>query len=81
MEPRAKTGPTCTSTAMMIIGIFSCLIGAAFLAFPKESVIRAIQQLDEFQRPQIWWLAILEWCVVASALLWASAAVLVLWRK
>lgn len=76
--PRWNTKPSVT---MQAAGVFCCLFAAAFLAFPKDSVMEAVRQAESFQRPCIWWLAVLEWCVVGTALLWACAASLVLWRK
>lgn len=76
--PRWNNKP---SRAMVFVGTLCCLIAIAFLAFPKQSAVKALQQLDSFQRPQLWWLALLEWGVVFSALLWGIVATLVQWRK
>ncbi len=69
------------SATMLAVGATSCFFAAIFLFFPKNSVMEAVQQSGSFQRPDIWWLAMLEWCVVATALLWGCAASLVLWRE
>ena len=76
--PRWNKNP---STTMLVTGIICCLIATAFVVLPKGSVIHAMKHLDTFQRPSIWWLAVLEWSVVGSALLWGSMATLVVWRK
>jgi len=76
--PRWNRNP---SKAMVVTGILSCLSAIAFIVYPKQSVIRAMQQAGDFQRPPVWLLAILEWCVLFSALLWGAMAVMVLWRK
>lgn len=76
--PRWNNKP---SRAMVFAGTLCCLVAVVFLVFPKESAVKALQQLDSFQRPQFWWLALLEWGVVFSALLWGFVATLVQWRR
>lgn len=71
------------SRAMVVAGTLCCLLDLIFLALPKASLIKALQDLDagRFQRPRIWWLTVAEWCVVLSAFLWALTAISVLWRS
>lgn len=76
--PRWNNKP---SAAMLVVGTIGCLFAVAFLAYPKNSAIKALQHMSTFQRPDIWWLALLEWCVVASTLLWGFTAIMVMWRK
>ena len=63
---------------MVIVGIICCTVAVIFLAFPKQSVVNAIQDLRGFQRPQIWWLAVIEWIVAFSGGLWGLTAILVM---
>jgi len=71
------------SRSMVASGMLCCLFCLAFFVFPKDSLARAIQQVGSgtFQRPHIWWLAVMEWCVVLSSVVWASTVVSVLWRN
>lgn len=70
-----------SSIPMVAAGIACCIVAVTFLAFPKQSVVSAIRDLRGFQRPQIWWLAMLEWLVLVSAWLWGTTAILVLCRS
>lgn len=69
------------SIPMVVVGIICSVLALVFLAFPKDSLINAVRDLRGFQRPRIWWLAILEWGVFASVWLWSLTAIVVLWRN
>ena len=76
--PRWNARP---SFLLVAVGIICCLINGVFLALPKDSLVKALQHLDSFQRPNVWGLAVCEWGVVLSSWIWASSAGWVLWRE
>jgi hypothetical protein len=71
------------SRSMVIAGMLCGLFCLAFFVFPKDSLAMAIRHVGsgKWQRPHIWWLAVMEWCVVLSSCLWASTAAWLLWRN
>lgn len=74
------------SIPMMIAGIVCCVVAVAFLVFLSgdrdiHAAVKAIKGLGNFQRPQIWWLAILEWLIAVSGSLWAATSMIVLCRS
>lgn len=70
------------SRIMVALGLLSILSCLLLLACPKNSLITAIQAIqrhEPFYRPEIWWLAVIEWVVVFCMWLWIAAVTTLLW--
>lgn len=63
---------------MLPVGVLCIFVALSFLVLPKGSISRALRNFEEFQRPDVWWLAVLEWGVLFSGLLWGAVATFVL---
>jgi len=70
-----------TSRRMVVAGIGAALLCVVFMVFPKDSLVAAIRNINTFKRPDIWWIAIMEWAVFFSMCLWVSMAMIVLWCR
>jgi hypothetical protein len=53
------------------------LLGTALLVYPKATLIAALADWDNFQRPDIWPLACLEWALVLVAGTWLMSLCLI----
>ena len=63
-----------------VAAFFSCLL---LLLLPKDSLVAAIlavQHHQNFIRPEIWWLAVMEWTLVIFVWLWMLAATAFVWH-
>lgn len=70
------------SMLLVAIGTAALIPCALLLVFPKDSLIaaiRATQHHEPFYRPDIWWLAVMEWMVVFWMWLWMLACALFVW--
>ena len=65
---------------LVIAGIVAILLCAVFLALPKSDVLKAIEHPATFRRPPVWWLAVVEWAVFVSMLVWMIITARFLWR-
>lgn len=65
-------------TLMVFAGLVCIVFALSFLLIPKDSIGRLMKNIEQFQRPQIWWLAAVEWGILGSGLLWGMAAAAVL---
>lgn len=61
-------------------GLLGMVVALTFLLYPKGSIREALRNLETFQRPDFWWLPILEWSVLISSFLWGAAATWSLWQ-
>lgn len=69
------------SFLMVVAGLVCLGVAATFLSLPKDSMGRALQNVQEFQRPRVWWLAIFEWGILILGVFWGALAAVELFRK
>lgn len=68
------------SIGMVAAGLVCITAAVTFLIFPKDSIGRALRNIQEFDRPPVWWLAIVEWGILGSGIVWGASAAVVLFR-